>query len=162
MKHLFLAAFFAFASLLSGADVSITAANVVPSVNAVRHDATAGVTVAAGQLVYLDTEDPDANGRGKAKLSDADGTAAVRVVDGIAINSAGAGQPLVYVSFDPALTIGGSQTVNAILILSGTAGGLAPAADLSGSEYLTVVAVVKTATTIYFRAPGLISGAPAT
>lgn len=160
MKHLLVCALLAFTSLVFAADISITAANVVPSSNAVISQGTAGATIAAGQLIYLDGDDTDSNGKGKAKLSDCDSaTATIRVVDGIAINSASAGQPLVYVTFDPNLTIGGSQTANVILILSSTAGGIAPSADLTTGEYLICIGVVKTATTIYFRAPGLISGA---
>ena len=147
---------------LLATDISITPANVVPSAAAHRVEATAGATITAGQLIYLDSTDTDTSGKGKAKLSDANGSAALRVVDGIAINGASAGQPLVYVTFDPALTIGGSQTVNTILVLSGTAGGLAPAADLASGWYVTVLGVVKTSTTLYFRAPGLISGAAVT
>lgn len=160
----FLSALLAFAAVscrTQAADITITAANVVPSANAQKFEATAGATIVAGQLIYLDTADTDATGKGKAKLSDADSaTAAVRVVDGMAINSASAGQPIFYITFDPFLTVGGSQTVNTVLISSSTAGGLAPAADLSTGEYLTVVAVVKSGTILYFRAPGLISGAP--
>lgn len=166
MKHLLaalFAAFCVFTAAAPAADITISAASVVPSAHAVQLQATAGATITAGQPIYLDTNDADTQGRAKAKLSDADSaTAAVRVVDGIAINSASAGQPVIYVVSDPALTIGGSQTVNTILILSGTAGGIAPSADLSSGEYLVVIGVVKSATTIFFRAPGLISGAPVT
>lgn len=145
---------------LTAADLTITAANVVPSSSAVVAETTAGATIAAGQLLYLDANDLDVFGRGKAKLSDADGAAALRVVHGIAINSASAGQPVKYVTHDPALTVGGTQTPNTILILSGAnAGGVAPAADLSTGEYLVVIGVVKTATVIFFHAPGLASGA---
>lgn len=144
----------------SAADLSITAAAVVPSNNAVVRYVTAGTTIAAGQLVYLDPADLDADGFGKAKLSDANAAAAIRVVDGIAVNSASAGQRLAYVSHDPALVIAASGlTINAVLISSATAGGIAPVADLTTGWYLHAVAVVKTGTTVYFRAPGLISSA---
>jgi len=140
-------------------DLTITAANVVPSSSALIKEATAGATIAAGQLVYLDTADLDARGIGKAKLTDCDSaTALIRTCAGMAINSASSGQRVNYVEFDPALTIGGSQTANTILIASPTAGGVAPAADLSTGEYLLVLGVVKTTTVIYFRAPGLASG----
>lgn len=141
-------------------DVSITASAVVPSSNAVVRYATAGATITAGQLIYQDTSDTDAAGQGKAKLSDANGATALRVVDGIAINSASAGQIVAFVTYDPALQIAASGlTANTILISSATAGGLAPSADLTTGWYLTVVAVVKSGTTIFFRAPGLVSGA---
>ena len=50
-------------------------------------------------------------------------------------------------------------TANTILVLSATAGGIAPAADVTTGWYLSVIAVVKSGTTIYFSAPGLPSGA---
>lgn len=145
---------------VTAADLSITAANVVPSSNAVIRYATAGATITAGQLIYQDTADVDAAGQGKAKLSDANGATALRVVDGIAINSASAGQIVAFVTYDPALQIASSGlTANTILISSATAGGIAPSADLTTGWYLTVIAVVKNTTSIFFRAPGLVSGA---
>ena len=140
------------------ADISITASAVVPSANAVIKHTTAGATLTAGQLIYLDTADLDANGIGKAKLSDANGAAALRVVDGITVGGASAGQPVAIVTYDTALVVGSGLTANNILILSDTPGGLAPSADLGSGEYLSVIGVVKTATTIFFRAPGLVSG----
>ena len=140
------------------ADISITASAVVPSANAVIKHTTAGATLTAGQLIYLDTADLDANGIGKAKLSDANGAAALRVVDGITVGGASAGQPVAIVTYDTALVVGSGLTANNILILSDTPGGIAPSADLGSGEYLSVIGVVKTATTIFFRAPGLVSG----
>lgn len=159
---LILAAVFAIAACVpaTATDLSITAANVVPSSNAVIRYATAGATITAGQLIYQDTADVDAAGQGKAKLSDANGSTALRVVDGLAINSASAGQIVAFVTYDPSLQIASSGlTANTILIASATAGGIAPSADLTTGWYLTVVAVVKSTTTIFFRAPGLVSGA---
>lgn len=145
---------------LRAADLSITAANVVPSSKAVIRYATAGATVTAGQLVFLDPLAPDANGLGRAKPSDCNdvGEARVRVVDGIAINSAFTGQQVAVVTYDPALVIAASGlTPNQILISSATPGGIAPSADLTTGWYLTVIGIVKNGTTIFFRAPGLIN-----
>lgn len=139
------------------ADISITASAVVPSSSAVIRRATAGATIAAGETIYLDTADLDSAGIGKAKLTDANGVAALRVIDGMAANSASAGQPFEYVVYDPALVVGSGLTPNQVWISSATPGKVAPVADLTAGWYLTVVAVVKSATTIYFRAPGLIS-----
>lgn len=160
MKHLLLSLFLAFAVVGYSADISITASAVVPSSSAVVKYGTAGANITAGQLCYLDTADLDANGIGKVKLSDANGATALRVVDGIAVSSASAGQPVVIVTYDTALVIAASGlTANTILILSDTPGGIAPSTDLSSGEYLSVIAVVKSGTTIFFRAPGLVSGA---
>lgn len=165
MKHL--ARLLALTALLflaigsHAADLSITASAVVPSANAQINEATAGATITAGQLIYLDSSDLDTKSRPKAKLADCNSaTAAVRSVAGIAINGASAGQRVSYVYHDPALAIAASGlTANTILVLSATAGGIAPAADVTTGWYLSVIAVVKSGTTIYFSAPGLPSGA---
>ena len=160
----FLSALLAFSLIscaaLRATDVSITASAVVPSANAVKRIVTAGATITAGQLVYLDTADVDAAGIGKAKLSVCNGASALRVIDGIAASSASAGQDVSIVTYDPALVIAASGlTANQILISSATAGGIAPSADLTTGWYLTVIGVVKSGTTIFFRAPGHVSGA---
>lgn len=162
MKHLLsLVCFFAVATSMLATDVSITASAVVPSANARIATAPCGATITAGQLIYLDSTDTDAQGRSKAKLADCNSaTAAVRSVAGIAINSASAGQEVSYVYYDPALVIAASGlTANTIYVLSATAGGLAPAADVTTGWYLSVVAVAKSGTTIFFSAPGLVSSA---
>jgi hypothetical protein len=82
------------------ADISITAASVVPSTNAVKRTGTAGATITAGQLVYKDASDSN-----KIKLADNDASAAATVV-GIALNGASSGQPITYAETDPELTIG--------------------------------------------------------
>lgn len=148
-------------SRLRATDLAITASAVVPSGNARIASAPCGATIAAGQLIYLDSTDTDAQGRGKAKLADCNsGTAAVRAVAGMAISSASAGSEIAYVWHDPALVIAASGlTANTVYILSATAGGVAPFADLTTGWYLSVIAVVKNGTTIYFSAPGLFSGA---
>lgn len=143
------------------ADLSITAANVIPSRNAIIAQATAGATITAGQLIYIDSTDLDTQSRGKAKLADANSaTAAVRSVAGIAINSAASGQQVSYVVRDTALQIASSGlTAGAIYGLSATAGGLAPSADFTTGWYPSVVAIAKSTTTIDFMAPGLVVGA---
>ena len=143
------------------ADLSVTAASVVASANAVKlNQYNAGATITAGQLIYLDSADLDAKDRPKAKLSDANGASALRVADGIAVNNASAGQTINYVVSDTALVIAASGlTTNNILILSATPGGVAPSADLTTGWYLNVIGVVKSATTISVRFPAIASGA---
>ena len=63
------------------ADLTITAANVLPGSNAVTENGLLGATVTAGQAVYKEAA------TGTWKLSDADSaTAEVRTVGGIALN----------------------------------------------------------------------------
>lgn len=117
-------------------DVSITPANVVPGANALMKKGTAGATITAGQVVYLDTSD------GKYKLADCDNTAATAVVAGIALHGASDGQPLTIVYEDDDLTIGGTVAVG-VYVLSGTAGGIAPVADLASNDYVSVLGAAK-------------------
>lgn len=123
-------------------------------------NAPCAATINAGQLIYLDSTDLDAQGRAKAKLADCNSaTAAVRAVAGIAIVSTVAGGELVYVYYDPALVIAASGlTANTVFVLSATPGGLAPVADVTTGWYPSIIAVAKSGTTIFFSAPGLFTG----
>jgi hypothetical protein len=118
------------------ADISITAANVVAGSDAVRESGTAGATVTAGQLVYLDTSDM------KYKLADANGAAALRVPNGIALNGASNGQPL-SVQKGGDITIGGTMTAGIPYFLSDTPGGLCPLPDIGTGEYSCIVGIAK-------------------
>lgn len=118
------------------ADISITAANVVPGSDAVRESGTAGATITAGQLVYLDTSDM------KFKLADANGAAALRVPNGIALNGASNGQPLV-IQKGGDITIGGTMTAGIPYFLSDTPGGLCPLPDIGAGEYSCIIGIAK-------------------
>jgi len=118
------------------ADISITAANVVAGSDAVRESGTAGATVTAGQLVYLDTSDM------KYKLADANGAAALRVPNGIALNGASNGQPL-SVQKGGDITIGGTMTAGIPYFLSDTPGGLCPLPDIGTGEYSCIIGIAK-------------------
>lgn len=131
-------------------DIAITAANLIPSAQAVPRDGVAGVAITAGQLVYKDTAD------GKIKLADANGASTlIRTPIGMAVNSAGIGQPVRYIVSDPDLTIGGTVSNGAAYVLSGTAGGLAPIADQTTGWYPCIVAIGISSTKVSFRAAGL-------
>ncbi len=118
------------------ADISITAANVVAGSDAVREAGTAGATVTAGQLVYLDPSDM------KYKLADSNGAAALRVPSGIALNGAANNQPLV-IQKGGDITIGGTMTAGVAYYLSDTPGGICPVADLGSGEYPCIVGIAK-------------------
>lgn len=147
MKHLLLLSLLALASLTSAADISITAASVVPSSAAKFITKIAGATITAGQPVYEDTGDSN-----KVKLADTDSaTALARVCLGIAATGASAGQPVRIIREDPALTIGATVAIGDILILSGTAGGICPAADAATGDYVTFLGVASSTTVINFK-----------
>lgn len=159
MKHSFLT-LLTVLTVLTGsasyaADVSITAANVAPSSAAVLKRGVAGAAITSGQLLYIDRAE------NTLKLADANSaTADARIVAGIAINSVASGGPLHYVVSDPALTLGGTTVKGTIYILSATAGGIAPAADLTTGWYPHVVAVGVSATVVAFDA-GKVRGSAA-
>ena len=120
------------------ADLTITAANVVAAANAVRESGTAGATITAGQLVYLDTTDM------KYKLADNNGAAALRVPNGIALNGAANNQPLVIQKAGD-ITIGATMTAGVAYYLSDTPGGICPVADIASGEYPCIIGIAKSA-----------------
>ena len=116
------------------ADVTITAASVAPGANAVYRDGIAGATITAGQVCYVDATD------GRVKLADANASAATATAVGIAVNGASSGQPVRLVVEDDDFTVGGT-VAKGVYVLSGTAGGIAPVADLTTGWYPVVVGV---------------------
>lgn len=111
------------------ADISITATSVVKGSGAKTRSGIAGATVTAGQVVY------EAAATGKWSPADANSaTAEVRAPVGIALNGAAANQPLTIITEGP-VTIGATLTVGAGYYLSGTAGGIAPVADMVTGIY---------------------------
>jgi hypothetical protein len=107
---------------------------------------TAGEAITAGQAVYLDSA---TNTYLKADSTGGAGDlAALAAVAGIAINSAGTGQPLDILTE-------GNMTCNAVLAagmiycLSETAGGIQPSADLASGEYFSVIGLGTSTTNMY-------------
>lgn len=123
------------------AALSITAASVIPSANAVVAIGTAGATITAGQTLYIDTADSN-----KLKLYDADGSATTSTMAGIALCGASSGQQVRYVTQDPALVLGCTMAVGDTLWGSDTAGGItSTAADLTTGDYVTCIGVCTVA-----------------
>jgi hypothetical protein len=123
-------------------DITITAANVVASSGATRERGTAGATITAGQIVYLD---PTTNRYGLADSNS--GTAAVRQARGIALNGASSGQPLEILKAGD-ITIGGTLTAGVAYYLSDTPGGLCPVADVGSGEYSCIMGIAVSATVL--------------
>lgn len=144
MKHLRL-----FTSLLAAAalafiatpaalavDYTVTAANVTKGTGAtVINSYLSGAAITAGQAVYLDTNNA-------WQLADANGASALRQATGIALNSApGSGQPLSVIQGGDDFTPGFTISANTVVILSATAGGLAPIADITTGWYGNIIGV---------------------
>jgi hypothetical protein len=107
------------------ADLVITASSVVPGSGAKKTTGTAGASITAGQVVYLDSS------AGTYKLADCNsGTTAALSPAGIALNGAASGQPITVLESGP-VTIGATVTQGVGYYLSATAGGICPVADLT-------------------------------
>lgn len=116
-------------------DLVITAANVVSGSGSRVLHGTAGATITAGQVLYLDTA------TSSYKLADTDSaTAAVRSPAGVALNAAASGQPIAVHVSGP-LTVGATVAVGDVYFLSGTAGGIAPAADVAAGDYPCILGI---------------------
>ncbi len=128
------------------AAISITAANVVPSADAsIVHGKKALSTITAGQPLYK-------TAAGLMAPADANGASPLYVVEGIACNGAAAGQPVSYVTDDPALQIAASGlTPGDTLILGATPGDICPDTDCVTGWFKTILGVVRTTTTIVLR-----------
>jgi hypothetical protein len=112
------------------ADLTITAANVRPGTSDLNQ-ATAGETMDAGVAIYLDANDTDSDGIGKAHPADANDTSKSQCV-GITVQKSYAGQPVLYASVSAAFVPGATLVKGKRYILSATGGGLiADSADLT-------------------------------
>jgi hypothetical protein len=110
------------------ADLTITAASVLQTSGPSNHG-TAGATITAGQSIYKDASDSN-----KLKLAQCDGTAAEADAVGIALHAAGNGQPLRYAETGAVINIGATTAKTTSYMVSATAGGVAPQADLTGGQ----------------------------
>lgn len=123
------------------ADLTITASSVVASSGAVTSTGTAGATITAGQPLYMDSSDSN-----KLKLADANASSATATCVGVSLHAALSGQPITYITAG-SYTVGASLTAGLVYVVSATAGGIAPAADLA-SGWRTTVLFVATSTTV--------------
>lgn len=124
------------------ADLSVTAASVVPGTGAVLSTGTAGEALTAGQALYLKAADHKWY---KADCNSA--TAEVRVAKAFAITGSAAGQPVV-VQTSGQITIGATMTAGVVYYLSGTAGGIRPVADNTTGDYPQVLGMALSTTVL--------------
>lgn len=111
-----------------------TPANVVPGADATYHDALAGEAIDAGEACYIDESDAS-----KAKLADANASETTAKRKGVAVNSAGAGQPVRIATGGTVAGFGAVQ--GTIYVLGATPGAIHPAADLVTGWYVSIVGV---------------------
>lgn len=122
------------------ADVTVTAANVQKASDTLIDYGILGATVTAGQTVYKDAN-------GVYQLADANASATTAAVTGIALNGGASGQP-VAVAIGGTLNPGFTVTVGAVYVLSATAGGIAPVADLASGWRTGILGVGLTASSL--------------
>lgn len=126
----------------SAADLTVTAASVLPSSDAVLQTGTAGEALTAGQPVYRKVAD------GKWYKADCNSaTAEVRIAAGISTVGAAAGQPVV-VQRSGSITIGATMTAGVVYYLSGTAGGIRPVADNTTGDYPQAIGIATSTTVL--------------
>ncbi len=116
------------------ADVSITAASVLATAGTNFLRRLAALAITAGQPIAKDAN-------GALILADANGSALAKIVEGIACNGGGVGQPINYVKEDPTFTPGFTVTEGTSYYASATAGGICPAGDLAAGHAVTLIGV---------------------
>lgn len=120
------------------ADVTVTAAEVLPDSGTVTVSGTLGGTVTAGMAVYLDSTTTT------WKAADANASAATAAAKGIALTGGVSGQSVIVCTggtLDPGFTV----DVAKIYVVSATAGGIAPAADIVTGWRTTILGIGITA-----------------
>lgn len=121
------------------ADITVTAASVVPGTGSTLKTATAGEAIAAGQSVVIN---PDTK---KLMLADNDNaTSYVRGAAGVSANSAALNQPCSFVTDGP-MTPGATLVKGTTYCVSGTPGGICPQADVVSTDELVVIGYASSA-----------------
>ncbi|GIL09288.1 MAG: hypothetical protein BroJett033_7990 [Chloroflexota bacterium] len=115
-------------------DISVTA-NQVKWISGTRPMVVkGGAAITAGQAVYLNTTTLE------HELADAD-TDATSVFAGIAITGGQDGADMLIAPPGAVIDFGATLTAGTIYVVSPTAGGIAPWADLTAGDYVVVLAI---------------------
>lgn len=124
------------------ADISITAANFIPSTNASLLQGIAGATLTRGQPVYFDS----ASGTYKLYVAT---NVATDGFAGFVCEDAALGQPIWIVTRDPALALGGTLVTGDTVWLS-LSGVTKTFADLVSTWRIWTVGVATSTTVLNF------------
>lgn len=119
------------------ADVTITAP-CVPNNLSNCETLIASVAIASGKLVYR-------TAAGLAGLADSDAGAALNAeCIGMAVNTAGIGEPVTVAKNGTTVTTSGTTlTKGLVYFVSNTAGGVAPQGDIGAGDYVTSIGVAS-------------------
>jgi hypothetical protein len=119
------------------ADLSITAANVKAGSASTRVQLVqAGEAIDQGEPAYLASD-------GKYYQTDANDTAVKAQAKGIAITPAST-DGYFLLAVDGLINLGATLAVGQIYVCSATKGGIAPYADLTTNDYVSIVGVATT------------------
>lgn len=121
-------------------DIVINAANVSPRGGVPQFEALAGAAIAAGEMVYLDPAD------NRLKLADCDAVApnlAARSPSGMALNSAGVGQPVKVGQPSGEVNVGAVLTPGLAYYLSPNPGKICPVADVLAGDSPVVIGIAR-------------------
>lgn len=118
------------------AELSVTAANVIPVTGYTFETGIAGETITAGMPVYLKAADS------RLWKAGHNGTSAIAAVVGISLHAALAGQPLRYQT-SGSLGFGAILTVGVTYILGNTLGSIAVDSDAGTTDYKTILGVAS-------------------
>lgn len=121
------------------ADITITASDVLTSANAQSNSGVAAVSITAGQTLYK-------LAAGTYGLANATGSTPVNSFAGVSLHAAATGQPINFVTNDPAFVFGGAATAGEVVYLSpNNAGGITGTfGDLSTGNTIIVLGVCIT------------------
>ena len=122
-------------------DLTITAASVKAVAGSINSTGTSGQTITAGQAVYRDATD------NKIKLADANSSLAVAAAVGISLHGSAADQPIDWVQGGD-IDLGATLVPGTIYVASGTAGGIAPSADIASGWWVTTLGVATSASNL--------------
>jgi len=123
------------------ADVSQTATSVEP-VSGTPKTGTAGASIVPGNVIYLDAD------TSKYKLADADASAAQAAAVGIATSYATDGSSVHFLGRGSIIDVGGTLVKGMPYFVSGTAGKIAPAADLATGDWSTFLGIAASTTNL--------------
>jgi len=128
------------------ADLTITATSVLVGADASVRQGIAGETITAGQSLYIKAADS------KLWKAQSDGTLEEATCAGVALNGAAVNQTVAYAE-GGTINIGGTTAKTTTYVVSATAGGIAPQADLIATNRISYVgyATDTTGTFVIFR-----------
>jgi hypothetical protein len=119
------------------ADLTITEGQVLVGSGAQFETRYAAAAITAGQSLYV-------NASNQWALAQCDGTALEATVRGVALNGAGAGQPVQAVTAGLiTLGAGAAPAVGQVYVVPRTAGGIAPYSDLLSTDRVSVIGYGK-------------------